>query len=128
MVATFIYISALCVAVAVLVIAFIPHSSVTTAVPAEDVAGLDHLTGVATGVTLDPAGTIAVEIAEPSTAQRLLYLIVVLPGLALVALIARRMAKLLGAALASDPFTPQTAGRSLPLPRSPRQAESPSGR
>ena len=108
MTATIIYISALCVAVAVLVIAFIPHSSVTTAVPAEDVAGLDHLTGVATGVTLDPAGTIAVEIAEPSTAQRLLYLIVVLPGLALVALIARRTAKLLGTALVSDPFTPQT--------------------
>ena len=106
--ATFIYIIALCVAVAVLVIAFIPHSSVTTAVPAEEVAGLDHVTGVATGVTLDPAGTIAVEIAEPSTAQRLLYLIVVLPGLALVALIAQRIAKLLGTALASDPFTPQT--------------------
>ena len=108
--AIFIYISALCVAVAVLVIAFIPHSSVTTAVPAKDVAGLDHVTGVATGVTLDPAGTIAVEIAEPSAAQRLLYLIVVLPGLALVALIAQRMAKLLGAAQASDPFTPQTVG------------------
>jgi small-conductance mechanosensitive channel len=106
--ATFIYIIALCVAVAVLVIAFIPHSSVTTAVPAEEVAGLDNVTGVATGVTLDPAGTIAVEIAEPSTAQRFLYLIVVLPGLALVALIARSMDKLLGAALASDPFTPQT--------------------
>src|SRR4249919_1949993 len=51
---------------------------------------------------------IAVIIAEPSAAQRLLYLVVVLPGLALVALIAWRMAKLLRAALASDPFTAQT--------------------
>ena len=38
----------------------------------------------------------------------MLYLVVVLPGLALVALIAWRMAKLLRAALASDPFTAQT--------------------
>ena len=38
----------------------------------------------------------------------MLYLVVVLPGLALVALIAWRMAKLLRAALASDPFTAPT--------------------
>jgi hypothetical protein len=106
--ATIIFIVALCLAVAVLVIAFIPHSPVPTALPAKDVPGLDHLSGLATGVTVDPAGTIAVKIAEPSVAQRLLYLVVVVPGLALVALIAWRMAKLLGAALASDPFTAQT--------------------
>ena len=106
--ATIVYIVALCLAVAVLVIAFIPHSPVTTALPATDVPGLDHVSGLAAGVTVDPAGTIAVKIAEPSVAQRLLYLVVVLPGLALVALIAWRMAKLLRAALASDPFTAQT--------------------
>lgn len=106
--ATIVYIVALCLAVAVLVIAVIPHSPVTTTLPANDVTGLDQVSGLASGITVDPAGTIAVEIAEPSTAQRLLYLVVVLPGLALVALIARRMAKLLGDALASDPFTVQT--------------------
>jgi hypothetical protein len=106
--ATIIYIGALCLAVAVLVIGFIPDAPVTTALPAKDVPGLDHVSGLASGVTVDPAGTIAVEIAEPSVAQRLLHLVVVLPGLALVALIAWRMAKLLRAALASDPFSAQT--------------------
>ena len=108
MTATFVYIVALCLAVAVLVIAFIPHSPVTAALHAGDVPGLDHLSGVAAGVTVDPGGTIAIEIAEPSIAQRMLYLAAVLPGLALVALIAWRMAKLLRAALASDPFTAPT--------------------
>jgi Protein of unknown function (DUF2975) len=106
--AMIVYIVALCLAVAVLVIAFIPHSPVTTALPAGDVPGLDHLSGLASGVTVDPGGTIAVEIAEPSVAQRLLYLVVVVPGLALVAVIAWRMAKLLRAALASDPFSAPT--------------------
>jgi hypothetical protein len=106
--ATLVYIVALCVAVAVLVIAFIPHSPVTTALVAEDVPGLDHVSGLSAGVTIDPAGTVAVEIAEPSAGQRLLYLVVVLPGLALVALISWRMANLLRAALANDPFTAPT--------------------
>ena len=106
--ATIVYIAALCLAVAVLVIDFIPHSSVPAALPAKDVPGLDHVSGLPDGVTVDPASTIAVKIGEPSIAQRLLYLVVVLPGLALVALIAWRLAKLLRAALASDPFTPQT--------------------
>ncbi len=106
--ATIVYIVALSLAVAVLVIAFIPHSPVTTALPATDVPGLDHLSGLAAGVTVDPGGTIPVEIPEPSVAQRSLYLVAELPGLALVALIAWRMAKLLRATLASDPFTAQT--------------------
>ena len=42
-------------------------------------------------------------------AQRLLYLLTVLPGLALIAEIARRMAGLLRVAQASDPFTATTA-------------------
>jgi len=106
--ATIVCTVALSLAVAVLVIAFIPHSPVTAALPAKDVPGLDHVAGLAAGVTVDPAGTIAVKIAEPSVAQRLLYLVAVVPGLALVALIAWRMAKLLRTALASDPFTAQT--------------------
>ncbi len=106
--ATIIYIVALCLAVAVLVIDFIPHSPVPAALPAKDVPGIDHVSGLPAGVTVDSASTLAVKIAEPSVAQRLLYLVVVLPGLALVALIAWRMAKLLRAALASDPFTAQT--------------------
>ena len=53
--ATFVYIAALCVAVAVLVIAFIPHSPVPTALPAADVPGLNHVSGLAAGVTVDPA-------------------------------------------------------------------------
>ncbi len=106
--ATIIYIAALCLAVAVLVIDFIPHSSVPAALRTTDVPGLDAVSGLPAGVTVDSASTLAVKIAEPSVAQRLLYLVVVLPGLALVALIAWRMANLLRAALASDPFTPQT--------------------
>ena len=106
--ATIVCTVALSLAVAVLVIAFIPHSPVTAALPATDVPGLDHLSGLPSGVTVDPAGTIAVKIAEPSVAQRLLCLVAVVPGLALVALIAWRMAKLLRTALASDPFTAQT--------------------
>ena len=86
--ATIVCTVALSLAVAVLVIAFIPHSPVTAALPAKDVPGLDHVSGLAAGVTVDPAGTIAVKIAEPSVAQRLLYLDVVLPGLTLVAVIA----------------------------------------
>ena len=106
--ATIVYIVALCLAVAVLVIAFIPHSTITAAVPATDVPGLDAISGLPAGVTVDSASTLAVKIAEPSVAQRLLYLVAVVPGLALVAVIASRMAKLLRAALASDPFTAPT--------------------
>ncbi len=126
--ATFIYIIALCVAVAVLVIAFIPHSSVTTVVPAEDVAGLDHVTGVATGVTLDPAGTIAVEIAEPSTAQRLLYLIVVLPASPWSHSSRGAWPSCSAQPSRATLSPPRPSERSIPLPRSPRQAESPCGR
>ena len=126
--ATIIFIAALCVAVAVLVIDFIPHSPVPTAVPAKDVPGLDHVSGLASGVTVDPTGTIAVKIAEPSVAQRLLYLVVVLPGLALVALIAWRMAKLLRAGSRATRSPPGPSERSLPWPRSPRSAGSAYGR
>jgi hypothetical protein len=107
--ATFVYIAALCLAVAVLVIAFIPGSPVTQELPAAALTGLNRVGGVTAGVGVDPAGWVPFTIHDPSLAQRLLYLLTVLPGLALVAEIARRMANLLRAAQASDPFTPNTA-------------------
>jgi len=64
--------------------------------------------GVTEGV-VDPSGWIPFTIQSPSLAQRLLYLMTVLPGLALIAEIARRMAHLLRAAQATDPFTASTA-------------------
>jgi ABC-type amino acid transport substrate-binding protein len=105
--ATFVFIAALCLAVAVLVIAFIPGSPVTQELPAAALTGLDRVGGVTAGV--DPSGWVPFTIHDPSLAQRLLYLLTVLPGLVLVAEIARRMANLLRAAQASDPFTANTA-------------------
>lgn len=105
--ATFVFIAALCLAVAVLVIALIPGSPVTQELPAAALTGLDRVGGVTAGV--DPSGWIPFTIHDPSLAQRLLYLLTVLPGLVLVAEIARRMASLLRGAQASDPFTANTA-------------------
>jgi hypothetical protein len=107
--ATFVFIAALCLAVAVLVIAFIPESPVTQELPAAALTGLDRVGGVTAGVGVDPSGWVPFTIHDPSLAQRLLYLLTVLPGLVLVAEIARRMANLLRAAQASDPFTANTA-------------------
>ena len=56
-----------------------------------------------------PSGWVPFTIHDPSLAQRLLYLLTVLPSLTLIAEIARRMANLLRAAQASDPFTTNTA-------------------
>jgi hypothetical protein len=105
--ATFVFIAALCLAVAVLVIALIPGSPVTQELPAAALTGLHGVGGVTAGV--DPSGWIPFTIHDPSLAQRLLYLLTVLPGLVLVAEIARRMANLLRGAQASDPFTADTA-------------------
>lgn len=107
--ATFVSIAALCLAVALLVIAFIPGSPVTQELPAAALTGLDQIRGVTAGVGVDPSGWVPFTIHDPSLAQRLLYLLTVLPGLALIAEIARRMANLLRAAQASDPFTDSTA-------------------
>ena len=106
--ATFVFIAALCLAVAVLVIALIPGSPVTQDLPAAALTGLHGVGGVTAGV-VDPSGWIPFTIHDPSLAQRLLDLLTVLPGLVLVAEIARRMANLLRAAQASDPFTADTA-------------------
>jgi hypothetical protein len=107
--ATFVFIAALCLAVALLVIAFIPGSPVIQELPAAALTGPNQVGGVTAGVTVDPSGWIPFTVKSPSVAQRLLYLMTVLPGLALIAEIARRMAKLLRAAQATDPFTASTA-------------------
>ncbi len=107
--ATFVQIAALCLAVALLVIAFIPGSPVTQDLPGTALTGLDRIGGVTAGVAVDPAGWVPFTVHDPSLGQRLLALLPVLPGLALVAEIARRMRALLRAAEASDPFTSDTA-------------------
>jgi hypothetical protein len=107
--ATFVYIAALCAAVAVLVIAFIPRSPVMLGLPTDMLSGLSSVGGVEPGVIVDPDGEIIFTITDPSLAQRMLYLTTTLPGALLVAEIARRMAKLLRAAQDSDPFTIRTA-------------------
>jgi hypothetical protein len=107
--ATFVFIAALCLAVALLVVAFIPGSPVTQQLPAAALTGLDRVGGVTAGVGVDASGWIPFTIHDPSLAQRLLYLLTVLPGLVLIAEIARRMGHLLRAAQASDPVTANTA-------------------
>jgi hypothetical protein len=106
--AQFVSIAALCLAVAMLVISLIPRSPVTVALPSDMLTGLDAMRGVVSGVIADPDGSVVVAIAHPSLAQRLLNLATIMPGLLLVAEIARRMAKLLRAAQDSDPFTAST--------------------
>ena len=107
--ATFVFIAALCLAVALLVIAFIPGSPVTQELPAAALTGTEQVGGVTAGVAVDPSGWIPFTIHSPSLAQRLLYMMTVLPGLALIAEVARRMAHLLRAAQATDPFTASTS-------------------
>jgi hypothetical protein len=107
--ATFVHIAALCVAVAVLVIAFIPNSPVVQALPTSSLSGLAGIHGVEPGVVVDRAGTLVFKVSDPSIVQRLIYLATLLPGLFLIAVIARRMAKLLERAQEYDPFTAQTA-------------------
>ena len=107
--ATFVFIAALCLAVALLVISLIPGSPVTQELPAGALTGTDQVGGVTAGVTVDPSGWIPFTIHSASLAQRLLYLMTVLPGLVLIAEIARRMANVLRAAQATDPFTASTA-------------------
>ena len=93
--ATFVFIAALCLAVALVVIAFIPGSPVTQVLPASAL----------TGVAVDSSGWLPFTVHDPSLADRLLYMLTQVPGLLLIAEIARRMAKLLRAAQVSDPFT-----------------------
>jgi hypothetical protein len=107
--ATFVIIAALCLAVAVLVIALIPGSTVSQELPAAALTGLDRLGGVTAGIAVDASGWTLFQIHDPSLTQQLLYLLTVVPGLLLIAEIGRRMAKLVRAAQESDPFTSHTA-------------------
>jgi hypothetical protein len=106
---TFVFIAAMCLAVAVLVIALIPGSPVTQDLPSSALPGLGGVGGVTAGVAVDLSGWVPFTIHDPSLGQRLLSLLLVLPGLVLVAEIARRMANLLRVAQASDPFTASNA-------------------
>jgi hypothetical protein len=109
--ATLVYIAALCLAVAVLVIAFIPGWAMTQELPTALLSQTGGIGGVVRGVVVDPTGQIVFKITDPSLAQRMLYLATTLPGLLLAAEVARRMANLLRVAQDSDPFTAQTAGQ-----------------
>ncbi|GIG00454.1 hypothetical protein Cci01nite_55470 [Catellatospora citrea] len=106
--AEFVYIASLCGSVAMLVVAFIPRSPVVLALPTTLLTGLDRIGGVATGVVVYPMGEVVFEVTDPTLAQRMLYLATILPGLLLVADIARRLARLLKSAQDTDPFTTQT--------------------
>ena len=106
---TFTFIAALCLSVALLVIAVIPGSPVHQDLPSTALTGLGGVGGVVPGVHVDPAGWVPFTIHDASLGQRLLSLLPVLPGVVLIAEIARRMASLLRAAQDSDPFTADTA-------------------
>ena len=106
--ATFVFIAAMCVAVALLAIAFVPGSPVTQVLPASAVNGLHLVGGVTTGVAVDTSGQIPFTVHDASLTQRLLHLMVTLPGVVLVAEIARRLATLLRIAQVGDPFTEVT--------------------
>jgi Protein of unknown function (DUF2975) len=103
--ATFVFIAALCLAVALLVIASVPGSSVTQALPASALSGLDHVGRLTPGVAVDSNGWVPFTMHDPSLADRLLSMLTEVPGLLLIAEIARRMARLVRDAQAHDPFT-----------------------
>jgi hypothetical protein len=107
--ATFVFIAAVCLAVALLVIAVIPGSPVRLALPTSLLSGSDGVGGTVSGVAVDHGGQVAFSVSDPSLGQRLLYAAITVPGLLLVAEVARRLANLLRAALEHDPFIPQTA-------------------
>jgi hypothetical protein len=107
--ATFVFIAALCLAVALVVIALIPGSPVRLALPASLLTGFGGLGGTVSGVVVDHGGQVAFQVTDPSLGQQLLYAATTVPALLLIAEIARRLAGLLRAALERDPFIPATA-------------------
>lgn len=100
---------ALCLAVALAVVALVPGSPVVQVLPASALAGATPPGTVAAGVAVDPAGWVPFSVHDASLVQRLLHLLTEFPGIVLIALVARRVARLLHAARAGDPFTPGTA-------------------
>jgi hypothetical protein len=107
--ATFVYIAALCLAVAVLVIGLIPGSPVSLQLPGTVLGGAGPVAGVDPAATIDPDGFVAFAIAKATLGQRLLLVATVLPGLLLVAELARRVGQLLKHVATNDPFTTRTA-------------------
>jgi hypothetical protein len=103
--ATFVFIAALCVSVALVVIAFIPGSPVREELPARALSGVDGVGGVESGVSLAKAGWVPFAVDDPSLGQRLLFLLTVLPGLLVIAEVARRLSAVVRRARDSDPFT-----------------------
>ena len=107
--ATFVFIAALCVAVALAVIALVPGSPVRTELPARALSGLEGVGGVDTGASVARSGWVPFTVDDPSLGQRLLFLLTVLPGLLVIAFVARRLASVVRLAQESDPFTPATS-------------------
>ncbi|HET6940075.1 MAG TPA: DUF2975 domain-containing protein [Nocardioides sp.] len=107
--ATFVFIAALCVAVALVVIALVPGSPVRQALPARALSGFDGVGGVEPGVSLAKAGWVPFAVDDPSLGQRLLFLLTVLPGLLVIAEVARRLASVVRTAQENDPFTAATS-------------------
>ena len=107
--ATIIQWVALALVVAVVAIGVAPKSPVKLDISLRGLAAPIHVDGVTSGVTVDPGGRLLFKFTDPSFALRMLNLGTTVPGLLLVAEIARRLAKLLRAAQHSDPFTAGTA-------------------
>ena len=107
--ATFVQWGALALVAAVVAIAVAPKSPVQLDISIAKLSGLDHVGGTASGVAVVRAGRVMLKFTDPSFALRMLNLATTVPGLLLVAEIARRMGKLLRAAQDTDPFTSRTA-------------------
>jgi hypothetical protein len=107
--ATFVQWAALALVVAVVAIGIAPKSPVKLDISIRELSGPVQVAGAKPGVTVDPASRLMFKFTDPSFALRMVNLGTTVPGLLLVAEIARRMAKLLRAAQHSDPFTAHTA-------------------
>ena len=107
--ATFVQWAAFSLVVAVVAIGIAPKSPVKLDISMRELSGPAHVAGAAPGVTVDPASRVMFKFTDPSFALRMLNLGTTVPGLLMVAEIARSMAKLLRAAQHSDPFTARTA-------------------
>jgi hypothetical protein len=115
--ATFVFVAALCASVALAVIALVPGSPVRAELPARALSGLDGVGGVDAGVSLAKSGWVPFAVDDPSLGQRLLFLLTVLPGLLVIAEVARRLAVVVRTAQDSDPFSATTSRALLSIGR-----------
>src|SRR4051812_32476547 len=106
--AVFVQWAALALVVAVVAIGIVPKSPVKVDISMLRLSGPVHAGGVAPGVAVDSGGRLLFKFTDPSFAVRMLNLGTTVPGLLLVAEVARRMSKLLRAAQRTDPFTART--------------------